>query len=176
MDKKYSKKGLVLVAPECQLTDAEKLKEFAKEKKIKYTITNNIRGPRLGSGIPRMALFDVKGKLVFAGHPMSEDADKAIRTALKDAKPDGDDEEEDSFFSKKEEKRDLVAERSWTNSEGKTIKATLISLDDKTGHFKFPNGKTFDYEITKLSDADQIVIKEAAEAAEKAAEEEEEDE
>ena len=61
-------------------------------------------------------------------------------------------------------------------AEGKTIKATLISLDDKTGHFKFPNGKTFDYEITKLSDADQIVIKEAAEAAEKAAEEEEEDE
>ena len=39
MDKKYSKKGLVLVAPECQNTDTEALKEFIKEKKIKYTVT-----------------------------------------------------------------------------------------------------------------------------------------
>ena len=165
MDKKYSKKGLVLVAPECQNTDTEALKEFIKEKKIKYTVTNNISGPRLGNGIPRMTVFDTKGKLVFAGHPMAKDADKAIKSALKDAKAD-DDKEEDPFFNKKRA-TNLVAERTWTNAEGKSIKATLISLDAKTGHFKFPNGKNFDFDITKLSADDQALIKEASEAAEK---------
>ena len=172
MDKKYSKKGMVLVAPEVQGSAPEAIKEMAEDRKLKYTITKSISGPSLSRGIPHMAVFDTKGKLVFTGHPMNKDAEKAIKTALKDATVEVE-SSSDSIFDRPKEKPNLVDERTWTNSEGKSIKATLISLDADTGHFKFPNGKKFDYDITKLSEEDQAVIKEAATASEGEEEEEE---
>ncbi len=173
MDKKYSKKGMVLVAPEVQGSTPESIKEMAEERKLKYTITKSISGPSLSRGIPHMAVFDTKGKLVFTGHPMDKDAEKAIKTALKDASAEDESSSGGSIFDKPKAKTALISERTWTNSEGKSIKATLLSLDADTGHFKFPNGKKFDYDITKLSDDDQSVIKEAVAAS---AEEEEEEE
>lgn len=171
MDKKYSKKGLVLVAPECQGSSNEDILAMASAKKMKYAITKNISGPSIGvTGIPRMAVFDTSGKLVFAGRP-GDDADKAIKTALKGVKEDSS-SSSSSALSIFDKKKDLVAQRKWTNSEGKVITATLISLDKETGNFKFPNGKTFKYDIKMLSEADQEVIKEAAEALASDSEEE----
>ena len=59
-------------------------------------------------------------------------------------------------------KADLIANRSWTNSEGKAIEAALVEVVGTTGHFKFPNGRKFEYDVTKLSEADQELIKKAA--------------
>ena len=119
-----------------------------------------------------MAVFDVKGQLIFSGHPMDDKAEKIIKTALKDATVRGSEEKSTSGLGAK--KANLVEERSWTNTDGKSIKATLISLQDNTGKFTFPDGRSFDYDITKLSDADQTLIKEAVEAAAKTEDAEEE--
>jgi hypothetical protein len=175
MDKKYSKKGMTLVAPEVQGSSVEDIAAMAKDRKLKYAITKSISGPSLSNGIPHMAVFDTKGKLVFTGHPMSGDAEKAIKTALKDVKASDDSSDGGSIFDRPSSKpTNLVEKRSWTNSEGKSITATLISLDADTGHFQFPNGKKFDYDITKLSADDQEVIKAAAAAGEAEGEEDEE--
>src|SRR5210317_1128141 len=107
MDKKYSKKGMVLVAPEVQGSTPESVKEMAEDRKLKYTITKGISGPSLSRGIPHMAVFDTKGKLVFTGHPMNKDAEKAIKTALKDATGDDDSSSENSIFDKPKEKTPL---------------------------------------------------------------------
>jgi hypothetical protein len=177
MEKKYSKKGMTLVAPEVQGSTPEAIAEMAKARKLPYSITKSISGPSLSNGIPHMAVFDTKGKLIFTGHPMSPDAEKAIKTALKDVKEDKDSSDGGSIFDRPSSKpTNLVEKRSWTNSEGKTITATLISLDADIGHFEFPNGKKFDYDITKLSAEDQEVIKAAAAAGEGDEEEEEEEE
>ena len=175
MDKKYKKRGLTVVAPEVQGTGVEQLKEFVKDRKINYTVTKSISGPRLGNGIPRMAVFNTKGKLVFAGHPRDKNAEKAIKAALREVKDTDSGSSSLSIFDKKKE-TNLVDERTWTNAEGKSIKATLVSLDDKTGHFKFPNGKKFDYDITKLSEDDQLVIETALKAAEEKEDDADEDE
>jgi len=159
MDKSYSKKGLVIVAPEMQGSSSADIEKVVKAHKIGYAITKTISGPSLGNSIPRIAVFDTTGKLVFAGHPADDGAEKAIKAALKGVNGEASPSGGSSIFDKKEP---LVAERSWTNADGKVIKATLISLDGDTGHFKFPSGKPFDYDIKKLSDADQEVIKKAA--------------
>ncbi len=160
MEKKYGDKGLTIVAPEVQGSSVEAIEKMAEDKKLNYTITKSISGPSLSRGIPSMAVFDTKGKLVFVGHPMSRDADKAVKEALRAVKKSDSKSESNSIFAKVP---NLVEQRTWTNSEGNKIQAVLVSLDENTGHFKFSNGKKFDYDITKLSEEDQKVIKEAAE-------------
>ncbi|NNE92962.1 MAG: hypothetical protein HKN23_15060 [Verrucomicrobiales bacterium] len=159
MDKKYKKKGLVVVAPEVQGSPKESIEKLVEEEKMAYTVTSGISGPSLGRGIPRTAVFDTKGKLIYVGHPMARETEKAIKDALKDVEESGDDSS--GLTSRKQ---DLVAKRGWTNAEGKTIEATLVEVVGTTGHFKFPNGRKFEYDITKLSADDQELIKKAQEA------------
>ena len=164
MDKKLSKKGLVIVAPEVQGSSEEDIKEVLEENDVEYTVTKSISGPVLGRGIPRTAVFDVSGKLIYVGHPSDPKTEKAIKAALKDATPpDGESSSSSSGLTAR--KADLVANRKWTNNDGKEMEAALVDLTGDTGHFKFPNGRKFDYAITNLSDADQAAIKAAAEAA-----------
>ena len=104
--------------------------------------------------------FDVSGKLIYVGHPMADETEKAIKSALKEATAPTDSGASSTGLAPR--KPDLVANRSWTNSEGKAIEAALIEVVGTTGHFKFPNGRKFEYDVTKLSEADQEVIKKAA--------------
>ena len=94
MDRKYAKKGMVLVGAEVQRSDDDKIKEVIDEHGLKFTVTKGIAGPSLSNAIPHMAVFDVKGDLVFKGHP--NQAEKAIKTALKDVKEDSSTTEEPS--------------------------------------------------------------------------------
>ena len=159
MDRRYSKKGLTIVAPEVQGSSVEAIQAVIEDGKMEYTVTQSISGPRLGTTIPRMAVFDTTGKLAWVGHPMDKEAERAIKDALKEATPD--DSSSGSSLPPKE--KDLVELRSWTNAEGNAIEATLISVEGNTGHFKKSNGQKFDYDITKLSADDQEVIKKASE-------------
>ena len=63
MDRRYSKKGVKIVAPEVQGSSVEDIMDVVDDGKIKYTVTKSISGPRLGNTIPRMAVFDATGKL-----------------------------------------------------------------------------------------------------------------
>ena len=157
MDKRYKKKGLTLVAPEMQGSSAEAIEDMAKEHKLSYTITKSISGPRLSNGIPHAAVFDVSGKMIWNGHPASDEFEKTIKKALKEAKPA--EEEGSSFFSTP---KFLVDSRTWTNADGKSLTAALVSVKGDTGTFRKDNGQTFSYAISKLSEADQELIKNAS--------------
>ena len=107
------------------------------------------------------AVFDTAGKLVFKGRPIGDserDYEKAIKSALKDAKV-ASKSGGSSIFDKPKE---LVASRTWTNTDGNALTASLVSVSGDNGTFRKPNGQTFTYAISKLSEADQEIIKNAS--------------
>jgi hypothetical protein len=159
MDRRYAKKGLVLIGAESQGSSKEDIETIVKDNKIKFAITKGASGPIEMSGIPHMVVFDTAGKLVFDGHPGDAGAEKAIKKALKGAAGE-DSAAKDTAGSSLDlfKRKELVAERSWTNTDGKALQASLTSLSGNTGTFRRPDGRTFDYDITKLSEEDQQVI------------------
>ena len=158
-----------MIGAEVQNSSPEAIAKIANSHKLKFTLTKGIRGPRLYNGIPHTAVFDVKGNLVFNGHPSNPATEKAIKNALKEATPPNTDSSGNSFFNKP---KYLVDERTWTNADGKTLKAAMVSLSGKTGKFRFPNGRMFNYDITKLSEDDQLLIKEKAAPSEEKSDQE----
>ena len=52
----------------------------------------------------------------------------------------------------------LVAERTWTNADGKPLAAALVKVDQGKGTFRRKDGTTFTYEVAKLSSTDQELI------------------
>ena len=158
-----------MIGAEIQNSSPEAIAKIANSHKLKFTLTKGIRGPRLYNGIPHTAVFDVKGNLVFNGHPSNPATEKAIKNALKEATPPNTDSSGNSFFNKP---KYLVDERTWTNADGKTLKAAMVSLSGKTGKFRFPNGRMFNYDITKLSEDDQLLIKEKAAPSEEKSDQE----
>ena len=158
-----------MIGAAIQNSSPEAIAKIANSHKLKFTLTKGIRGPRLSNGIPHTAVFDVKGNLVFNGHPSNPATEKAIKNALKEATPPNTDSSGNSFFNKP---KYLVDERTWTNADGKTLKAAMVSLSGKTGKFRFPNGRMFNYDITKLSEDDQLLIKEKAAPSEEKSDQE----
>ncbi|MDA0814840.1 MAG: hypothetical protein O3C21_20875 [Verrucomicrobia bacterium] len=169
MDRSYAKKGLLLIGAESQESPIAEIQKIVDENRVKFPITNGASGPIDVPGIPHMFVFDTKGKLVFSGHPGNEEAEKAIRKSLKvatgtegDTASSGKSSSLDVF-----QRKDLVAERSWTNSDGRALVASLISLSGTTGTFRRPDGRTFEFDITKLSEDDQKMITAAQEGEDK---------
>ncbi len=158
MDKRYGKKGLQLIGAHVQGGEDEVVAEKAKDLKMKFPVTQGIRGPGLGvNSIPHLMVFDVEGKLVFSGHPMN-DADKVIKKELRKVKDTGDDSKNNGGFGLPERPGDSL--RDWTNADGKTIQASYVSADDEKVTLRLKNGKTSKYPIDKLSEGDQAFIKE----------------
>jgi hypothetical protein len=58
----------------------------------------------------------------------------------------------------------LVADREWSSADpiARKILAALVSVSNGIGHFKRPDGSTFDYPLNKLSAADRKVAEDAA--------------
>ncbi|HAA88207.1 MAG TPA: hypothetical protein DCE22_08115 [Verrucomicrobiales bacterium] len=177
MDKKYSKKGMVLIGAEVQGSASEAIEKAVDDHKIKFTVTKGVSGPRLSGGIPHMAVFGVDGNLVYHGHPSNPDTEKAIKTALKDVKEGDLSGSAESLgtdpFAKP---KYLVNERTWTNADGRKLVAALISLEGVKGKFRFRNGRQFEYDISKLSADDQELIKTKTGTEPEEEEEEEEEE
>lgn len=168
MDKKYRNKGLTLIGADVQGTSEDGIKEFAKQHKVEFALTKGTSTPSDLRGIPHMVVFGPSGEKVFAGHPSSPDAEKAIKDALKDvaedalAAPGGGGEPDGGGFGLASRKADLIAERAWTNSKGQTMTAALVSLEGNTATFRLKNGTSVPYDIANLSEADQAAIREAA--------------
>ncbi|MCB1096588.1 MAG: hypothetical protein KDN22_13510 [Verrucomicrobiae bacterium] len=169
MDRSYSKKGLLLIGAESQGSTTEDIQKVVDDNRIKFPITKGASGPISISGIPHMLVFDTTGKLVFSGHPGNSDAEKAIRKSLKAVAASEGDGVASSGKSALDvfKREELIAERSWTNSDGRALVASLTSLSGTTGTFRRPDGRTFEYDITKLSEDDQKMIKDAQESREK---------
>ena len=49
--------------------------------------------------------------------------------------------------------------RTWTNSDGKPLVASVTDIQEGKVTFRLRNGKTIPYEISKLSEKDQELIK-----------------
>lgn len=175
MDKKYRDKGLVIIGAESQNSSDGAIKKVTDNAKVEFTITKGVRGPIQVRGIPVAVIFDVNGKMIFQGHPSSDEFDKTVKSALKEV---GDTDEADEKKAVKKNEP-LVASRRWTNSEGKSLSASVLKLEGEEITFKFRTGKVVKYELSKLSEDDQKFIKLAAEelaAADKAEAEAEEEE
>ncbi len=56
---------------------------------------------------------------------------------------------------KPQDPKALFGERPWTNSDGKTLTAALLSIKEKTGQFQRADGSRFAYPIGKLTSTDQ---------------------
>ncbi len=62
-----------------------------------------------------------------------------------------------------DEEKDLTEMLTWTNTEGKKIRAAVVSADDTKVLFRMANGKEINYDISKLSQRSQDIIKERLE-------------
>jgi len=175
MDKRYRDKGLVIIGAESQNSSEDAIKKITDDAKVEFTITKGVSGPVQVSGIPVALIFDAKGKMIFQGHPSSDEFDKTVKSALKEVG-----ETEEVAEEKKVVKKDkpLVAYRKWTNAEGKSLTASILKLEGEEITFQFRTGKVVKYQLGKLSEDGQKFIKLAAEeratadAAETAEEEE----
>ena len=164
MDKRYKDKGLVVLAPEVQGSPIEEIERVTKEARAEFTVTKGTTRPPTLRGIPHAVIFEPSGKLVFAGHPMDDEFDRTVKKALHDVELE---EKEDEGGLPPAAAKPLIDSRMWTNAEGREIKAAVMSADAGTVRFKLANGKETDYPVSKLSDHDQLLIKEALEAADK---------
>ena len=155
MDEKMRDKGFVLIAPECQNSDETAIKSLLEKHDANYTVTKGVRGPVTVRGLPKVGVFDATGQMVYFGRSVDE-AEKVIKKALREVKSNA-----APASGLAPRKTDLVPLRTWTNTEGNTMEATLVELKENTGTFKFANGRQFTYDITKLSAEDQELIKKA---------------
>lgn len=157
MHKELSKKGLKLIALEAQGSSKEEIAKIVKEQDMTFPVAKigKIPGVKI-EGIPHMAVYDTKGKLIWTGNPGR--AEDVIKKALRSVKSEDSSSSGLDVFAKK---KDLVEERDWTRaSDGRKLKAALVSLEQSKGTFRRSSGKTFTYDITQLSDDDQSLIKE----------------
>jgi hypothetical protein len=165
LDKRYGKKGFQLIGIHAQSGSDEEILAVVKQTKVKFPIARDGSSAVNFSGIPHMFIFNPKGELVFEGHPAGGEADKIIRKELRNVNLPDDDDEDSAFGPKKDPRAPLVAERTWTSSDGRTLVATLISVENGTGRFKRKSGETFSLPLARLAAADQKVIKDAEAAA-----------
>jgi len=158
MDKKYSKKGLQIIGAHVQQATDDELKDIIKSYKIGFPVATQVSRPVEFNGIPHMIVFGADGKLVFAGHPSDPESEKAIKAALKKVAEPGSTAAKAGSPLLTPKSAPLVEMRTWTNAEGKTMKAKLLSVTNGTGKFAFADGRAFDYAIDKLSPDDQKLI------------------
>ena len=146
-----------MIGAHAQNAPNEAVAKKAKSLKMRFPVTKGVRGPDVGlTGIPNIVVFDAKGKLIFAGHPMAG-ADKVIKKALRGATADAEEEKADGF-GLPDRPKNLSEMRDWKNADGKVIQADLVSIEGENAKLKLKNGKTVDYPIAKLSEDDQKFI------------------
>ena len=127
----------------------DKIKGILDEHKTEFTVTRQVKGPINSRGIPNAFVFGVDGQLIFKGHPMAPEFEKTIKKALKEFKE-----------KEPEIKGDVFPQRIWRNSAGKPLVASVTEIKDDVVIFKLKGGRKIPYEIAKLSEEDQALIKE----------------
>ena len=155
MDKKLRKKGLVIIGAESQGSSDAQIKKITDNAKVEFTITKGVQGPVSVRGIPVALIFDVSGKMIYKGHPSDPAFDKTIKKALKNVRLNR---------TATKSTAPIVAQRKWTNTDGKKIIASITAINGEEVTFRLHNLKVVKYQLSKLSDADQRIIKLAQEA------------
>ena len=164
MEKTLREKGLVIIGAESQGSSKKEIKAVTENAKVEYTITEGAEGPLQIRGLPTALVFDATGKMIFHGHPRDKNFEKTIKDALEEVKSVAPAKSEEKT---KKTNQPLIAQRRWTNAEGKAITASVTEVNGDEVIFKLHNLKSVKYQISKLSEADQTVIKNAQEEAKK---------
>lgn len=156
LDKKYREKGLLIIGAESQGSPKEKIEPILKNASVEYTINMGGGGPVPVSRLPHILIFNRAGDMIFEGRPSDEAFESTVKKALKEAPPAS--EKQTAPAVKKE--ANLIAQRPWTNSDGKTIHAAVVKADETSVTFLMANGKSVDYPLDKLSDESRKIIEE----------------
>jgi len=164
LSKKDKKKGLIIIAPESQGHSPATINKFVKKHHIPYTIVRGSNGPSNPRGLPYSIVFDSTGTAIFEGRPSDPAYKRSIKKALKELASHGGISRIPTNPSKSKssatpKKTDLIPLRTWTNLEGKKIKAAVTKISSSTVIFEFITGKKVRYNIEKLSEADQALIR-----------------
>ncbi len=154
--KRYESKGLKIVGAHSQSATDEEVQKVVKTLKIKFPVTSGAQHPLKFSGIPHSAVFASDGSMLFEGHPTDKEFDRAVKAALKTAA--GKEKEAGEEAPGAKAGAPLVAERTWTNADGKPLAAALVKIAQGKGTFRRKDGTTFTYDIAKLSSSDQELI------------------
>ncbi|MDA7882419.1 hypothetical protein N9A94_08965, partial [Akkermansiaceae bacterium] len=144
---------------EMQGSSKDAIGKIIEENKAEFTVTQGAQGPVSVAGIPHALAFDTDGKLIFKGHPASEEFDDVVQKALRNVKLVNVRlvEEKPGGLAKPV---DVIGERTWTNSEGVELVAAVTKIDGDKVTFRLKkNGKIVPYPIAKLSEEDQKMIK-----------------
>lgn len=169
LHRRYGKKGMQIIGVHAQGGTDEEVLSVVNRLKIKFPIAKGGSSPVSFSGIPHTFVFGVDGSLAFDGHPGAREFEKAVREQMKKVPDEGGTVATQSSASPKpsaaapadKDSGPLVAERMWTNAEGKTIVASLLSSENGIGKFRLKSGQTTSIVLSKLSAADQQAIKDA---------------
>ena len=158
MDRRYGKKGLQVIAAHVQSATGEQILKKVKSLKMKFPVTKGLQGPSVGGKtIPELLIFNTSGKLVYCGLPT--EATKVIRRELRGVTTDHTEGGSNrGGFRLPERPKDLSELRDWTNEDGKTIQAALVSVSADKAKLRLKNGKVVDYPIANLSEGDQAFI------------------
>jgi len=87
MAKSGEKKGLAVIGLERQNSSKEDILKVLKSAKVEYPVMSGGSAPGGTGGIPHVCVFDVTGKIVFNGNPHDEEFEKAVKKAMREAKP-----------------------------------------------------------------------------------------
>ena len=88
LDKRNKKKGLSIITVECQNSPKDAIEGVLKKVRADFPVTKGTTRPPTMQGIPHAVVFDVAGKLIFAGHPSDDNFDRTIKKALRDVVAD----------------------------------------------------------------------------------------
>jgi len=124
-----------------------------------------------GNTIPRLVVFDPALSTLIATFPYprlsadargaSREASKAIadhQAASRISPLDAMKEEDAPDESPAALALPPQSSRTWTNTKGQSLTATLLSLADTTITLRRPDGSTFDYEIDQLDDGGKAYL------------------
>ena len=162
-DKRYKDDGLQVIGIHCQDGSDDEVLKVAKDLKMKFPVTKDGRSaPSLPvSGIPHMFVFDAKGDLIYDGHPRDEEAERAIKRALREAPKPGQGGRPAAASGPAPQNAELIPQRVWTNAKGRTMTAALLAVEGDTAKFKMANGSVLSYPVADLAAADQETIRAA---------------
>ncbi|HUF62179.1 MAG TPA: hypothetical protein VMN36_08905 [Verrucomicrobiales bacterium] len=161
-EKRYSKRGFQAIGIHAQAGTDEQIREWCKDNRVEFPMAKSGRSPIEINGIPRMFVFDQSGKLIYDGRP-GDEAETLIKRQLRKSPATGDAAAPDAS-ARLQKPQTLIEERTWTNAEGATLRAALLSVEGENGIFRRPDGNTFTYALSKLSKEDAALAREKASA------------
>lgn len=154
LDEEYREKGLTIIGAEIYHSGKNQIAEVLKKQNVGYSITDGVTGPISVSGLPYAVVFAPDGRLVFHGHPNDEQFEAQIKAATADVK-----NLEKPAVRVAEDS--IIPMRQWTDGTGRQMLASVEKIEGDKVHFQMKSGKIVSYQIKKLSEEDQKIIKKA---------------